>query len=250
MDIRSLRVGMVTKHPKDGMDTKSPKASMDTKSPKAGMDTRNQRDTVEIRLQTILNRNVTVSILRRKTQSPNLSRDFSGPDPRGIIHFGNSEHHYWLSWRAGWKDMNNAQQTWLNASKICQSQCMALVSIESPEENEMLLKVVADGNIYGAWTGGRQCREKGCEDSNGLFQWVFEPTKRLFKNLDFLGWSDTGATGNAQPDNFTGQEKCMAVLSDVWYGGGEAWHDIECRDKMPFICEDPVKLQRSERRSK
>jgi len=113
---------------------------------------------------------------------------------------------------------------------------MALVAIESQEEHEYLAKQVADGNIYGSWTGGRQCRAEGCQDPDGQVQWVFEPIRKLFKNLGFDVWSESGRMG-AQPDNLTGQEKCVAVLND-WYDDGVAWHDIECEDQMPFICED------------
>jgi len=132
--------------------------------------------------------------------------------------------------------LDNAQKTWFEADKVCKSFCMALVSIESQEEHEHLAKQVADGNIYGSWTGGRQCRAEGCQDPDGQVQWVFEPIRKLFKNLGFEAWSESGRMG-AQPDNLTGQEKCVAVLND-WYDDGVAWHDIECEDRMPFICED------------
>ena len=163
-----------------------------------------------------------------------LTCAISGPDPKGIDHLPGSEHHYWLSWRS--TDLDNAQKTWFEADKVCKSFCMALVSIESQEEHEYLAKQVADGNIYGSWTGGRQCRAEGCQDPDGQVQWVFEPIRKLFKNLGFEAWSESGRMG-AQPDNLTGQEKCVAVLND-WYDDGVAWHDIECEDKMPFICED------------
>ena len=158
----------------------------------------------------------------------------TGPDPRGIIHVGDHEHQYWLSWKS--RDLKNAQKTWLEAKETCERFCMQLVSIEGPDENVMVSDHVQKGQVYGAWTGGLKCQEDGCMDPDGDVNWVWQPIRR-FLHTTFAFWSGTGGLSMNQPDNLTGNEGCLAILNN-WYGDGTAWHDLECEDRMPFICED------------
>ena len=122
---------------------------------------------------------------------------------------------------------------------------MQLVVIETAEENEKISEFIEDGNVYGAWTGGRKCRDDGCLTSDGDMPWVWESVKRLFETT-FSNWSNTGGMGMKQPDALTGKENCAAVLNN-WYQDGTRWHDLECGDQLPFICEDRDKEKSEEK---
>ena len=93
------------------------------------------------------------------------------------------------------------------------------------------------GNVYGAWVGAKLCQAPGCpKTASGAPAWAWESVRRLFKPDRYQNWSKAGAKGLAQPDNYTGREACMAVLAH-WYEDGMVWHDMECEDELPFICE-------------
>jgi hypothetical protein len=81
-------------------------------------------------------------------------------------------------------------------------------------------------DVYGIWTGGRICNYAGCEKEpkyqpvriNG---WVWA-TKGVTIGGDPGGrWSNTGASGRPQPDNYLGSkggesEDCIALVSILY----------------------------------
>ena len=52
---------------------------------------------------------------------------------------------------------------WLDARNLCRERCMDLVSIETFEENMMVMKLVHDKRLKDLWTSGRLCNFKGCD---------------------------------------------------------------------------------------
>ena len=80
--------------------------------------------------------------------------------------------------------------------------------------------------------------EKCMTDADGDdTDWVWEPTKRFITAKRYTNWSKKGGFGAvSQPDNYTTNEGCIAILNN-WYNDGLKWHDLECQDKFPFVCE-------------
>ncbi|ODM89067.1 hypothetical protein Ocin01_17615 [Orchesella cincta] len=109
---------------------------------------------------------------------------------------------------------------------------------ETPPENSWLKRRIAKGYISrdGIWTSGRKCNfDSQCNRAdfypllvNGWF-WsaVAEKIKPTDNSLNG-DWSDTGATGRPQPDNYEalegGDEGCLAILNN-FYNDGIKWHD-------------------------
>ena len=52
---------------------------------------------------------------------------------------------------------------WLDARNLCRERCMDLVSIETFEENMMVMKLVHERRLKDLWTSGRLCNFKGCD---------------------------------------------------------------------------------------
>ncbi|ODM90101.1 L-selectin [Orchesella cincta] len=171
-------------------------------------------------------------------------------DSRGVTH------NYFFSWEDD--RTNNLQVTWSEARNICRRHCMDLVSPETPRENSWLKRRIAKGYISrdGIWTSGRKCNfDSQCNSAdfypllvNGWF-WsaVAEKIKPTDNSLNG-DWSDTGATGRPQPDNYEASkgedEGCLAILNN-FYNDGIKWHDAACHHKKYFVCEDSDDLLES-----
>ena len=171
---------------------------------------------------------------------------------------------YWFSWRAfrGQRNPIEPQKSWEEARKTCQKYCMNVVTIESQAEDKMISDAFVKSKVYGIWTGGQICQEATCMENNSKSTWVWKPSNLVINHnrytydsykhfpclifyrpklnsrnsYRYVNWSKNGAKGISQPDNFTKQEGCLAILNN-WYKDGVAWHDLECKDKLPFVCE-------------
>ncbi len=164
---------------------------------------------------------------------------------------------YWFSWES---NNNMAQRSWSDAFRTCENFCMKLVAIETPgEDNFIGQKVVRckfwnwsyfqsfwlcffTADVYGLWIGARKCDDAGCQQQTES-PWVWKGTRRLIDRPDrYSNWSQSGAHHHgshgslSQPDSFTGNEQCAAILND-WFNDGSKWHDMECQDRLPFVCE-------------
>ena len=121
-------------------------------------------------------------------------------DPRGV------SHNYFFSWLHG--PVANLEVDWLDSRNVCRRHCMDAVSLETPQENELIKSRIAQGNVRYIWTSGRKCNFKGCERSdlqpsnvNGWF-WSGSGVKIGATSQRNTGdWSATGGYGDAQPDN-------------------------------------------------
>lgn len=155
---------------------------------------------------------------------------------------------YWFSWEnrpvAG-----QVQRTWMNARAFCINNCMDLATLESPQETTFVASNL-QSDVYGVWIGARLCDEPVCanQDPIRVNGWVWKPTRKLMATQSssrsaYQGWSQTGGYGHSQPDNLLQKEghgtpeECVAILND-WYGDGPSgWHDIDCNEHLPFVCE-------------
>jgi len=181
----------------------------------------------------------------------------------------NSGHYYFLSEDSNFK---GHEAGWLDARNLCRERCMDLVSIETFEENMMVMKLLHEKRLKDLWTSGRLCNFKGCDAKhlqprkiNGWF-WSgsgsrISPTNSTPKGWPRSPWSHTGYIGQflsspvPQPDNAEYRlnpsgvtvEACLSINND-WYNDGIAWHDSACYHKKPFICEDSDPLMRKARK--
>ncbi|XP_037075708.1 C-type lectin lectoxin-Lio2-like [Pollicipes pollicipes] len=116
------------------------------------------------------------------------------------------------------------QFTWQAANFQCAIRGLRLVSLDDPYKNKYVSRKIARYNVRYIWTSGMR---------NGYkFFWANgRPVKYGFTN-----WSFTGRLGLPQPDNYQGNEYCLAVLNH-YYGDGIVWHDVACHHKKSFVCE-------------
>lgn len=109
--------------------------------------------------------------------------------------------------------------------------------METFEEDKFVTNFLTRGKVYGVWLGGKTCTHDKCLTGEKSV-WVWEPTRNYINKADrYNNWSKSGPKGLTQPDNFTTREACLAVLNN-WYNDGVSWHDLECDDHLPFVCEN------------
>ncbi|CAG0893583.1 unnamed protein product [Cyprideis torosa] len=170
-----------------------------------------------------------------------------------IIH-QRGDSNYFYSWRH--PRTRDEKVDWLDARNICRRHCMDLVSLETPQENNLIRNVIETDRIPYIWTSGRKCDFGGCDRAdlkptivNGWF-WSGSGAKIFPSNRRFAGtWSHTGGARRPQPDNreptdgsgFGEQESCIAILNN-FYNDGVVWHDVGCSHKKHFVCEDSKEL--------
>lgn len=198
-------------------------------------------------------------------------RELILPDPRACaqrIQHQAAElngHYYFYSWMH--RATASHERDWLDARNICRKHCQDLVSLETPEEAEMIQQAVGGGgplrnrrgvtnSVQYIWTSGRLCDFDGCDRAdlqpkniNGWF-WAGSGNRMLATNTrsaqNFPNWSHTGGARRAQPDNReqaegTGTEACMGILNN-FYQDGIKWHDVACHHQKPWVCEDSEEL--------
>lgn len=165
-------------------------------------------------------------------------------------------HNYFYSGQI--PEYQNQRVDWLKARNICREYCMDAVSMESQEENDLIIKLVESNDVPYIWTSGRLCDFEGCEgrsdllplNLNGWF-WSADRVKIQPTNQKPVGWaynpfSQTGHKKEPQPDNAEYDinktpESCLAMLNNV-YNDGIGWHDVACYHEKPFVCEDSDEL--------
>lgn len=153
----------------------------------------------------------------------------AGPPGRPLGFNGQS---FWLSWTS----RSEPQLSWEKARAKCQEFCMDLVVIENKETDDFVSDLIKRSRLYGVWTGGQKCKNEQCMSPDRKNVWVWEPPRRFISHDRYRNWSNNGAKGQDQPDDFDSSEDCLAVLND-WYEDGVAWHDLQCEDHLPFICQ-------------
>ncbi|EFX83761.1 hypothetical protein DAPPUDRAFT_301656 [Daphnia pulex] len=170
-------------------------------------------------------------------------------------HWERNGHWYFLSTNVS--TYADIKSDWLDARNLCRKHCMDAISIETVEENDMVLDILEKQKLPYVWTSGRLCNFKGCDREdlqpvliNGWF-WSGSGVKLAKTNETPAGWgyqpwSATGHFKRPQPDNAEFEinetkESCLGVLNNV-YKDGIKWHDIGCYHTKAVICEDSPPL--------
>jgi len=164
-------------------------------------------------------------------------------------------HWYFLS--SNVTEYKDVKSDWLDARNLCRKHCMDAVSIETVEENDMILSVLEKEKLPYIWSSGRLCNFKGCdrEDLQPLIVngWFWSGSGVKLARTDekpagwtYQPWSATGHFKKPQPDNAEFEinqtsEACLGVLNNV-YKDGIKWHDIGCYHTKAVICEDSPPL--------
>ena len=68
-------------------------------------------------------------------------------------------HYYFFS---GKSHFGEYKASWLDARNICRSMCMDLISLETPEENLMVERLMLKYKVDSLWSSGRLCNFHGC----------------------------------------------------------------------------------------
>eukprot|EP00095_Tigriopus_kingsejongensis_P007317 maker-scaffold689_size110969-snap-gene-0.20 protein:Tk07317 transcript:maker-scaffold689_size110969-snap-gene-0.20-mRNA-1 annotation:"PREDICTED: L-selectin" len=158
-----------------------------------------------------------------------ISRNRVVPGPEG-------QKVYFVSWTD--RSVGGKKASWAQARKFCRKYCMDLAGIESKRESDFINYLMTkSNNPDGVWLGGRLCSNEPTCPKESHWYWVGSD-KKLPNRGD---WSHSGELGDPQPDNLCkyyggSDEECLALLNN-WYRDGFKWHDMNCAEKMAFICE-------------
>ncbi|KAF4523638.1 hypothetical protein B566_EDAN010146 [Ephemera danica] len=106
---------------------------------------------------------------------------------------------------------------WFDAYKICKANDLALLSIETEDENNIIKRGIVSSNLSARfWTSGNDLEQEG--------NWIWRSTRQPFT---FKNWEV-----NQPGDREKGLENCMYIGND-----GNKWHDAPCTETYYFICE-------------
>ncbi|XP_071940974.1 macrophage mannose receptor 1-like [Antedon mediterranea] len=130
------------------------------------------------------------------------------PGNEGWIQFENNC--YFFSQASG-----SGRLSWQAADDYCHVQNGRLVSIHTAPEMQFL-NDNTDKTISSYWIGLREYEVKG------IYSWSDSTP------FDYVNW----ATG--EPNDFNGEEQCAELYTSIG-----SWNDLNCGDKIPFICKKP-----------
>jgi len=192
--------------------------------------------------------------------NPGLSvpKNLSLPNPELCaarkLHTKLGSNGYYFTWLE--KDTRNLFLNWLDARNWCRERCMDLVSLETPQEIQLIKQSMQLHNIQYCWTSGRLCdfgekctsrKDLQPLEINGWF-WSGSGLKMRPTNEQstYNDWSHTGGLKRPQPDNREKKEggyseSCLAYLNN-YYKDGIKWHDVACHHIKSFVCEDSAEL--------
>uniref|UniRef100_A0A1W7R8M8 Putative salivary c-type lectin n=1 Tax=Aedes albopictus TaxID=7160 RepID=A0A1W7R8M8_AEDAL len=119
----------------------------------------------------------------------------------------------------------NFKANWHKALEFCISLDMNLVTVESRQEHDDLVKFVQKtdkfSNATRFWLGASDLAEEG------VYTWVLNSRLATFTN-----WAEGEPTGNDS-------ENCVEMIHNTYVNRVWTWNDIDCRGfQAYFICED------------
>ncbi|XP_036419920.1 macrophage mannose receptor 1-like [Colossoma macropomum] len=110
----------------------------------------------------------------------------------------------------------NESKSWSDAQTYCRERYTDLVSVRNQTENQKIWNLVKYSISPDVWIGLFNDSWKWSDQSDSSFRY----------------WAPN------QPDNQGGNEKCAAVsMTDQGH-----WSDLNCQNKLPFICFETDKL--------
>lgn len=186
-----------------------------------------------------------------------VPKNLTSPNPELCagrkIHVKKLNSAYYFSWLE--RDTKNLFLNWLDARNWCRERCMDTVSLETPEEIQLIKQYIQAYNTKYTWTSGRlcdfgeKCSRKDLQPLN-INGWFWSGSGQKMRPTNetspFNDWSPTGASKKPQPDNRGKKEEgitesCLAYLNN-YYNDGIRWHDVGPHHLKSFVCEDSPAL--------
>lgn len=124
--------------------------------------------------------------------------DISGPKE-----FKLGNHYYFYNVHQ--KDFKNKTLNWLESRNICREYCMDAVSMETQEENDLILEKIMKENDTFVWTSGRLCDFPGCEGPE-------------YMPLNINGWLWSASRIKIEATNETADGWKVNKLFNVFWG--------------------------------
>eukprot|EP00964_Phaeocystis_antarctica_P115537 scaffold79477_cov84-Phaeocystis_antarctica.AAC.1 len=115
-----------------------------------------------------------------------------------------------------WVDLS-----WADADAACQAAGLQLASVQSAEQNALLVAAAA-GN-ESVWIGGTDAASEGA--------WVWSPSNTP---LSYTNWQP------GEPNSLGGPEDCLE-----FYGDSGRWNDKGCTSKKKHVCQTVCPVQPS-----
>ena len=111
---------------------------------------------------------------------------------------------------------------WADADAACQAAGLQLASVQSAEQNALLVAAAAGNQV---WIGGT---DAASEDA-----WVWSPSNTP---LSYTNWA------GGEPSNSGGAEHCLEFILDWvhrvdWIPG--QWNDDSCDRLKKYVCQQP-----------
>ena len=143
--------------------------------------------------------------------------------------------------------------TWSEAEEHANQKLGMLAKINSLQENVFLQSLMSQITTVAQDGGGAKYFWLGGSDSvlEANWQWV-DGTKidsSSITNRALWGQGPGFETGSSEPDNFMGNQDCLAMGLETWPKGAEAlnslgvagqWNDISCSNELGFVIEYDV----------
>jgi CubicO group peptidase (beta-lactamase class C family) len=143
--------------------------------------------------------------------------------------------------------------TWSEAEEYAKQKLGMLAKINSLQENVFLQSLMSQITTVAQDGGGAKYFWLGGSDSvlEANWQWV-DGTKidsSSITNRALWGQGPGFETGSSEPDNFMGNQDCLAMGLETWPKGAEAlnslgvagqWNDISCSNELGFVIEYDV----------
>lgn len=143
--------------------------------------------------------------------------------------------------------------TWSEAEEYAEQKSGMLAKINSLQENVFLQSLMSQVTTRAQDGGGAKYFWLGGSDSmvEANWQWV-DGTKidsSSITNRALWGQGPGFESGSSEPDNFMGNQDCLAMGLETWPKGAETlrslgvagqWNDISCSNKLAFVIEYDV----------
>ena len=143
--------------------------------------------------------------------------------------------------------------TWSEAEEHAKQKLGTLAKIDSLQENVFLQSLMSQITTAAQDGGGAKYFWLGGSDTGleGNWQWVdgTEIDSSSITNRALWGQGPGFETGSSEPDNFMGNQDCLAMGLETWpkdaetlsaLGAAGQWNDISCSNKLSFVIEYDV----------
>ena len=140
--------------------------------------------------------------------------------------------------------------SWAEASKFAEEKSGTLVKIESFQENTFLRSFMSQTQTSASDGGGSEYFWLGGSDTDIEGDWRWSDQTKIDASqitpYDLWGKGPGFNTEYGEPDNFMGNQDCLAMGVNFWPKNADAtnylgkpgeWNDISCENKLAFVVE-------------